>query len=70
MFVTSTSEVFRPSVPDFIGVFLNKLLRFGKAFRFQAVIGVERHVGLDPELRLAFGVLHMDVSAGSSREQK
>src|SRR5436190_23818250 len=61
-FVTSTREVLRPSIADLIDVFLNQFPGFGDSLRLQAVGRMQFHGWLDPELRLAFGMLHMNVS--------
>jgi hypothetical protein len=46
---------------DFMRVFLNQLLSFGKSLGLEAVVRVQFHRRLDPELGLALGVLHMHV---------
>jgi hypothetical protein len=60
-FVTSTWEALRPSVADFIRVFLNQFLRFCEPLGLEAIVRVQFHGRLDPELALALCVLHVNV---------
>src|SRR4030095_4684697 len=60
-FVTSTREVLRPSIADFINVVLCQLLRLGASLRLEAIGRMQFHSGFDPELCLTLCVLHMYV---------
>jgi hypothetical protein len=53
--------VLRPSVADFIDMFLYQMLRFGKSFRFQTVVGMQFDDEVDPELGLAFRMLNVNM---------
>lgn len=44
-------------------MFLYQLLRFGKTFRFQTVVGMQFYDGVDPELGLAFRMLNVNMRA-------
>jgi hypothetical protein len=61
MFVTSIREVLRPGAADFIQVLLNQPRGFSKSFRLKPVVRMKYNSRADPELRLALGVLDMDV---------
>src|SRR6266516_3995077 len=51
--VTSTGEVFRPSVADFIQMLLDQLLRFGYLLRFEAKVRGKLDDRFNPEFRFA-----------------
>src|SRR3972149_506372 len=53
-----------PKHCGFIHVFLNQRPRFCESFGLEAVARVQFHGRLDPELRLALGMLHVHVRAG------
>ena len=62
MLVTSTPEVGRPSASDLIFSFLNDGLDNPKIFLRKAVILREADLGVNPEFRLPFRTLNMNVT--------
>jgi hypothetical protein len=59
--VTSTGEVLGPSAADFIQVLPDQPLGFDNLLRREAEILREFDDGIDPEFRLPFRVLHVNV---------
>src|SRR5690606_1603246 len=59
--VTSTGEVLGPGAAELMGVLLNQFQCLGQAPRLEPVVPFDLHCGLEPELGLALGVLHVHV---------
>jgi ABC-type phosphate transport system auxiliary subunit len=64
MFVTSTSEVQMPTVPEFIVVLLNQSLDIVQLRRRKAVVSGELDARFQPVLRLAVSTNDMNVHSG------
>jgi len=59
-----------PGIDDLLQVLLDQVLRLVDHVIGQSDLCRRLHVGLQPKLRLTFGVGHMTCIFGSSREKK